>query len=248
MAGRYIEKVRNGKKRKRKRKRKGAAGWRHRKVTSVTSCWGVELGGLTGLQLASAQREAAGQEAVQIWSRCKTHIAGSVSCRSTAHVDSKWNQTSPGTSLTHSYTPATLHVVWPGQSKYLHEFVALVLRLLAEGPARHGHLAVHGAHRSVQGTQEHPQVGAAHQVHNGMKRLQERGCSWLLMLEPDISCFKLWQEALVSASSAYGGLKALLQTSTHPNAISQYRWEPAWRGCHQICPVCREKKDYGELW
>lgn len=71
-------------------------------------------------------------------------------------------------------TPATLHVIRPGYSKYLHEFVALIFGPLAEGSTRHGHPAILRAHRGVQGAQEHPQVSAAHKVYHGMKRLQER--------------------------------------------------------------------------
>lgn len=63
---------------------------------------------------------------------------------------------------TFEYTPVTVHVVWPGYSKYLHEFVALNLSPLADWSTWHRHLAIDGAHRSVQGTQEHPQVSAAH--------------------------------------------------------------------------------------
>lgn len=74
-----------------------------------------------------------------------------------------------------THTPATLHVFWPGHVKYLHEFVTLVLGSLAEGPARHGHLAVHDAHRGVEGAQEHPQIRAAHQVHHGVERLRRTG-------------------------------------------------------------------------
>lgn len=73
--------------------------------------------------------------------------------------------------MQHTYTPATLHVIRPNYSKYLHEFVTLVLGSLAEGSAWHGHLAVHNAHWGIEGTQEHPQVTAAHQVDHGMKRL-----------------------------------------------------------------------------
>lgn len=74
----------------------------------------------------------------------------------------------------HRHTPATLHVIWPGYSKYLHEFVTLIPGSLAERPTWHGHLAVDCAHRSVQGAQEHPQVSAAHQVHHRMERLRRR--------------------------------------------------------------------------
>lgn len=75
----------------------------------------------------------------------------------------------------HTHAPATLHVVWPGYSKYLHEFVTLILGSLAEGATRHGHPAVDDAHRGVQSTQEHLQITAAYQVDHGMERLWGRG-------------------------------------------------------------------------
>lgn len=74
----------------------------------------------------------------------------------------------------HKHTPATLHVIWPGDSKYLHEFVTLALGSLAEGATWHGHLTVHHTHGGVQRAQEHPQVRAALQVNHGMKRLRDQ--------------------------------------------------------------------------
>lgn len=73
--------------------------------------------------------------------------------------------------------PATLHVFWPGYPEYFHQFVTLILGPLAEGSTWHGHLAVHDAHRGVEGAQEHPQIRAAHQVHHGVERLPGDGRS-----------------------------------------------------------------------
>lgn len=79
--------------------------------------------------------------------------------------------------MQNTYAPATLHVFWPGYPEYFHQFVTLILGPLAQGSTRHGHLAVHDAHRGVQGAQEHPQIRAAHQVHHGMERLPGDGIS-----------------------------------------------------------------------
>lgn len=81
-----------------------------------------------------------------------------------------------------THTPATLHVFWPGYVKYFHEFVTLIPGSLAEGSARHGHLAVHDAHWGINGAQEHPQIRAAHQVHHGMERLRRTGGTILYFL------------------------------------------------------------------
>lgn len=51
--------------------------------------------------------------------------------------------------------------------------MTLILGSLAEGATRHGHLTVHHTHGGVQRAQEHPQVRAALQVNQGMKRLKE---------------------------------------------------------------------------
>lgn len=72
-----------------------------------------------------------------------------------------------------THAPATLHVIWPGHSEYLHEFVTFVFGSLAEGATRHGHLTVHHTDGAVQSAQEHPQVRAALQVYHGMERLRE---------------------------------------------------------------------------
>lgn len=62
--------------------------------------------------------------------------------------------------------------------------MTLIPGSLAEGSARHGHLAVHDAHRGIEGAQEHPQIRAAHQVHHGMERLWRRGgdCSFWVVV------------------------------------------------------------------
>lgn len=99
-------------------------------------------------------------------------------------------------SMYYTHTPAALHVIWPGDSKYLHEFVTLALGSLAEGATRHGHLTVHHTHGGVQRAQEHPQVGAALQIHHGMERLREQ-TEEHKHKEKQLVCTELWRHPCV---------------------------------------------------
>lgn len=71
-----------------------------------------------------------------------------------------------------SCQPVAVHLLWPAHTKHVHQFVAVTLGLQTEAAAGQSHPAVLGTHRSVERTQEHPELWGALQVHHGMERLQ----------------------------------------------------------------------------
>lgn len=68
--------------------------------------------------------------------------------------------------------PVAVHLLRPAHTKHIHQFVAVTLGLQTEAATGQSHPAVLGTHRSVERTQEHPELWGALQVHHGMERLQ----------------------------------------------------------------------------
>jgi len=67
--------------------------------------------------------------------------------------------------------PVAVHLLWPADTKHVHQFVAIAFCLQTEAAAGQRHPAVLGTHRSVERAEEHPELRRALQVHHGMERL-----------------------------------------------------------------------------
>lgn len=70
--------------------------------------------------------------------------------------------------------PAALHLLWPGDSKHIHELLAVSLGMVTQAPAGQRHPSVLHTHGGIQGTQERPEVWRALQVHHGVEGLLRR--------------------------------------------------------------------------
>lgn len=72
------------------------------------------------------------------------------------------------------WIPAALHLLWPGDSKHIHELLAVSLGMVTQAPAGQRHPSVLHTHGGIQGTQERPEVWRALQVHHGVEGLLRR--------------------------------------------------------------------------
>lgn len=70
------------------------------------------------------------------------------------------------------HQPVAVHLLWPADTKHVHQLVAVALGLQTEAATRQRDPTVLGTNWGVERTQEHPELRGALQVHHGMERLQ----------------------------------------------------------------------------
>lgn len=70
-------------------------------------------------------------------------------------------ETDPEEKLLLLYQPVAVHLLWPADTKHVHQSVAVTLGLQAKAAAWQSHPSILGAHWGVESTQEHPELRRA---------------------------------------------------------------------------------------